>query len=256
MSAALRVDGACVNYDKLEAVRSVTLELAKGELVLLLGANGAGKSSLINSLVGLVPMRDGTIELDGETVDSLAPAKRVARGLGYLPEGRGVFPTLTVEENLQCAVGNKKQRAETLERSYSMFPRLGERKRQVAGSLSGGEQQMLSLSRAMARDPRVLLLDEPSLGLAPRVVSDLFETIGGLRDGGMTILLVEQFAHAALAIADRAGVMVRGQLGEIEPASAIRALSPEELTEKYFQLQQPARTTDGQAPPAPDHRAR
>ena len=234
MTSIVSIERATIQYGELTAVDQVSLDLTAGELVLLLGTNGAGKSSLMKGVVGLVPLAGGRITLDGVDLGSMPPSRRVRAGLGYLPEGRGVFPTLTVEENMLSGVPKRAARSAVLERSYGQFPRLGERRRQVAGSLSGGEQQMLSLSRALAGDPKLLLLDEPSLGLAPAVVGDLFESIARLRDEGMTILLVEQFAHAALRIADRAGVMVRGQLARVGAAADLLALSPEELAQQYF----------------------
>jgi branched-chain amino acid transport system ATP-binding protein len=230
----LTIDSVTVEYEELRAVDNVSLSLTSGELVLLLGSNGAGKSSLMKAIIGLVKTAAGEISLDGETLESMSTSSRIRKGIGYLPEGRGVFPSLTVEENVVTGLLQSDDRQAMLERSFALFPRIGERRNQLAGSLSGGEQQMVSLSRALAGSPRVLLLDEPSLGLAPSIVSDLFVSVAKLRDEGMTILLVEQFAHAALRIADRAGVMVRGQLTDLVGAADLLALSAEELAEQYF----------------------
>jgi branched-chain amino acid transport system ATP-binding protein len=233
-ATALAVQGLTVRYGQLTAVHDVSIDVGRGELVVLLGANGAGKSSLLRTVMGLERATAGTVAVDGRPLGRTASHRRVSRGLGYLPEGRGVFPNLTVEENIVAGLQTMSRRKDALEAAYTLLPRLGERRGQVAGSLSGGEQQMLSLSRALAGEPSVLLLDELSLGLAPAIVVQLFAKIGELRDGGMSILLVEQFAHAALQIADRAGVMVRGRLTRVGPAEEFARMSPDELAGHYF----------------------
>jgi branched-chain amino acid transport system ATP-binding protein len=233
-TTALRVSGLHVRYGQVTAVHDLSIDVRPGELVVLLGANGAGKSSLLRAVMGIERAAEGTVVLDGRPLAKLPPHRRVDRGLGYLPEGRGVFPTMTVEENILAGLQSASRRPEALRTAYELFPHLGERRRQIAGSLSGGEQQMLSLSRALAGDPSVLLLDELSLGLAPAIVVQLFAKIGELRDAGMSILLVEQFAHAALRIADRAGVMVRGRLTSFGPAEEFARMSPDELAGHYF----------------------
>jgi branched-chain amino acid transport system ATP-binding protein len=230
----LSVRGISVRYGQLTAVHDLSLDVHEGELVVLLGANGAGKSSLLRALMGLEKPSAGTIELDGQPLTKTPSHRRVGRGLGYLPEGRGVFPNLTVEENILAGLQSMKRKGYALETAYTLFPRMGERRKQVAGSLSGGEQQMLSLSRALAGDPKVLLLDELSLGLAPAVVVQLFAKIAELRDGGRSILLVEQFAHAALRIAERAGVMVGGRLTRFGAAGEFARMTPDELASTYF----------------------
>jgi branched-chain amino acid transport system ATP-binding protein len=230
----LNVRGITVCYGKFTAVHDLSLDVRRGELVVLLGANGAGKSSLLRALMGIEKPTAGTIELDGQPLAKAASHQRVARGLGYLPEGRGVFPNLTVEENILAGLKSMAQKEHALDTAYTLFPRMGERRKQVAGSLSGGEQQMLSLSRALAGDPKVLLLDELSLGLAPAVVVQLFAKIAELRDSGRSILLVEQFAHAALKIAERAGVMVGGRLTRFGPADEFARMTPDELASTYF----------------------
>ena len=203
-------------------------------MVVLLGANGAGKSSLLKALIGLEPIAGGTAVLAGTDLGKLPVHKRAGLGMGYLPEGRGVFPNMTVEENIAVGLRPSGDREKVLSSAYELFPILGERRKQIAGQMSGGEQQMLSLSRAMAGEPNVLLLDELSLGLAPRIVTLLFAKIGVLRDAGISILLVEQFAHAALQVADRAGVVVRGEMTRFGPAAELAALSPDELAHEYF----------------------
>ena len=230
----LAVRGLTVRYGQLTAVDGLSLDVGEGELVVLLGSNGAGKSSLLRTVMGLERAAEGTVELDGLQLGKAASHTRVSRGLGYLPEGRGVFPTMTVEENILAGLQSMSRKTHALETAYTLFPRMGERRKQMAGSLSGGEQQMLSLSRALAGDPRLLLLDELSLGLAPAIVVQLFEKIAELRDGGMSILLVEQFAHAALRIADRAGVMVRGRLTKLGSAEEFERMTPDELAGHYF----------------------
>jgi branched-chain amino acid transport system ATP-binding protein len=230
----LNVEGLEVHYGPLQAVRGVTFDVQPGELVVLLGANGAGKSSLLKALVGLEPIAAGSASLAGTPLDHLPLHKRSGIGLGYLPEGRGVFPNMTVEENILTGLHRGGDRGKVLAGAYELFPRLAERRKQVAGSLSGGEQQMLSLSRALAGEPKLLLLDELSLGLAPKIVSQLFAKVAELRDGGMSILLVEQFAHAALQVADRAGVVVRGVMTRFGPASELAALSADDLAKQYF----------------------
>jgi branched-chain amino acid transport system ATP-binding protein len=231
---ALKIDGLEVHYGPLRAVNNVSFVVPAGELVVLLGANGAGKSSLLKAVMGLEPAAAGSIELDGQPLDTLPPHRRVALGLGYAPEGRGVFPTMTVEDNIVAGLGAGGNRSEALDLAYGLFARLKERSKQVAGSLSGGEQQMLSVSRGLACGPKVLLLDELSLGLAPAIVSELFKRIAELRDRGTSILLVEQFAHAALAIANSAGVMVVGELTRFGDAEELRRLSPDQLAAEYF----------------------
>jgi branched-chain amino acid transport system ATP-binding protein len=230
----LSVDRLEVHYGPLHAVRGVSFDVRAGEIVVLLGANGAGKSSLLKALIGLEPIAAGTVTFDGISLNKIPVHRRALSGLGYLPEGRGVFPTMSVEENIAVGLHQNADRAAAFETAYSLFPVLKERSKQVAGSMSGGEQQMLSLSRALAGQPKLLLLDELSLGLAPRIVQQLFAKVGELKDLGMSILIVEQFAHAALRIADRAGVVVRGQMTRYSTASSLAALAPDDLAALYF----------------------
>jgi len=211
----LATDGLHVHYGKVHAVQGVSIEVRRGEAVAILGANGAGKSSVMRALMGLSPVSAGTVRFQGDRIDGLRSDMRVERGMGYAPEGRRVFGDLTVHENLQMGAYVVRDRAQVNERIevvYELFPRLRERTRQIAATLSGGEQQMLAIGRAMVRQPDVLLLDEPSLGLAPVMVKVIYETLGRIRGQGMTLLLAEQSAHIALKIADRAYVLENGRV--------------------------------------------
>jgi branched-chain amino acid transport system ATP-binding protein len=212
MSALLSVSEVHVAYGKVEAVRAVSLEVADNEIVTIVGANGAGKTTLLNAIMGILPLK-GRVTFAGSDVARLEIEDRVAAGLSLVPEHRELFGSMNVEDNLQLGafrVG-KAQAAASFERVYALFPRLKERRKQLAGTLSGGEQQMLAMGRALMGAPKLLMLDEPSLGLAPIIVADIFRTIGELRRSGVSVLLVEQNAQAALAIADRAYVMELGE---------------------------------------------
>jgi branched-chain amino acid transport system ATP-binding protein len=212
MSALLSVSEVHVAYGKVEAVRSASLDVAGNEIVTIIGANGAGKTTLLNAIMGILPLT-GRVAFAGEDVARLEIEDRVAAGLSLVPEHRELFASMNVEDNLQLGafrVG-KAQAASSFERVYALFPRLKERRKQLAGTLSGGEQQMLAMGRALMGAPKLLMLDEPSLGLAPIIVADIFRTIGELRIAGVSVLLVEQNAQAALAIADRAYVMELGE---------------------------------------------
>ncbi len=205
-----------VRYGPIQAVKGVSLRVEEGEIVALLGANGAGKSSTLWAIAGALAAASGTIWLNGEDVTALSPERMVRKGLSMVPETRDVFPDLTVMENLRLGAftqrRNREEAAANLERMLTMFPILRQRSHQAAGTLSGGEQQKLVIARAMMSQPRILLLDEPSLGLAPRIVDQIFEMIAELRAAGLTILLVEQNAGKALEIADRVYVV---RLGEV-----------------------------------------
>uniref|UniRef100_UPI003D143809 ABC transporter ATP-binding protein n=1 Tax=Roseibium sp. TaxID=1936156 RepID=UPI003D143809 len=202
----LAVDSLKVNYGAVEAVRGIDFQIDQGEIVTLLGANGAGKSSTLNALVGLVPVASGRVVFDGTDVTDHAPERLAPLGMTLSPEGRRVFATLSVEENLRMgayAIGNRIEIKAAWERVYDLFPILRERREQYAGTLSGGQQQMLAVGRALMSNPRLLLLDEPSLGLAPKIVEQIFELIGVLRGQGVTLVVVEQNVSMALEIADR-----------------------------------------------------
>lgn len=214
-----------VHYDKVHAVQGVSIEVHRGEVVAILGANGAGKSSVMRALMGLAPASAGAVLLNGERIDALRSDQRVRRGMGYAPEGRRVFGDLTVHENLLMGayvVDDRAQAAARAEAVYGLFPRLRERTRQIAATLSGGEQQMLAIGRAMIRQPDILMLDEPSLGLAPVMVKVIYQTLRRIREQGMTLLLAEQSAHIALKVADRAYVLETGRVAFSGMAADLR----------------------------------
>jgi branched-chain amino acid transport system ATP-binding protein len=220
----LSVSGTSISYGKVEAVRSVSLDVNANEIVTIVGANGAGKTTLLNAIMGILPQH-GRITFDGIDLAALDIEDRVAAGLSLVPEHRELFGTMSVEDNLLLGAFRipKATAAKSFERVYALFPRLKERRQQLAGTLSGGEQQMLAMGRALMGEPRLLMLDEPSLGLAPLIVADIFKIIGELRAAGVSVLLVEQNAKAALQIADRAYVMELGAFILDGPAQAISA---------------------------------
>ena len=209
----LTLDGVNVFYGGIHALRDVSIHIDAGEVVTLIGANGAGKSTTLRAISGLLTPQSGRVLFEGEDIAGVAAHKLVARGISMAPEGRGVFANLTVLENLEMGaylVHDKARMAEDLERGFTLFPRLKERIRQRAGTLSGGEQQMLARARALMSRPKLLLLDEPSLGLAPLVCQTIFQTIDLIKSAGTTVLLVEQNAHAALRHSDRGYVLETG----------------------------------------------
>jgi branched-chain amino acid transport system ATP-binding protein len=211
----LKLESVKVSYGAIEAVRGVSLEVREGEVVTIIGANGAGKSTLLKSIAGLEPVAAGRILFDGHDCTRVAPYRRVGLGVAMSPEGRGVFADQTVRENLLLGAYSRKDKADveaSIEQEFVRFPRLKERQDQLSGTLSGGEQQMLAISRALMSKPRLLLLDEPSLGLAPLIIRAIFDAIRQLRESGLTILLVEQMAKQALGVADRAYVLETGQI--------------------------------------------
>ncbi len=225
MSASLlTVADTSISYGKVEAVRSVSLDVKANEIVTIVGANGAGKTTLLNAIMGILPQH-GRITFDGQDVAGLDIEDRVAAGLSLVPEHRELFGTMSVEDNLQLGAFRiaKATAAKSFERVYALFPRLKERRQQLAGTLSGGEQQMLAMGRALMGEPRLLMLDEPSLGLAPLIVADIFKIIVALRAAGVSVLLVEQNAKAALRIADRAYVMELGAFILHGPAREVAA---------------------------------
>jgi branched-chain amino acid transport system ATP-binding protein len=211
----LEVDRLEVSYGALAALHGVSLTVGQGEIVALVGPNGAGKSTLLKAIVGLMAPRGGTIRWEGKRLDPEPPERIVERGVALVPEGRRLFARMTVRENLELGAFTQraqKERREQMERVYNIFPRLFEREHQLAGSLSGGEQQMLALGRALMGLPRLLLLDEPSLGLAPRVVESIFSILAELHRDGMSLLIVEQSVHVVLALAQRAYILEGGKI--------------------------------------------
>ncbi len=208
----LELEGLSCHYGRIQALRGVTLNVAEGELVSLVGANGAGKTTLMRCVSGILPASAGAVRYDGRDITRLSAHRRVRLGIVQIPEGRQVFAPMSVEENLLIGgyTRSPAERAGGLSRQYDMFPVLGEMRGRAAGALSGGQQQMLAIARALMAKPRLLLLDEPSLGLAPKLVDEVFATIGRLRQAGVTIFVVEQNAFQALAIADRGYVMETG----------------------------------------------
>ena len=212
MNALLKVQGLKSGYGAIEVLRGVDLNVMPGETVALLGSNGAGKTTLNLPLSALVATRAGTVDFDGHRISGLHYRKVVGHGLIHVPEGRKVFPNLSVHENLDLGAftRGRERRAQNLEKVYATFPRLKERTAQLAGTLSGGEQQMLAIGRGLMAEPRLLILDEPSLGLSPLLVEELFGLIGQLRTSGLAVLLVEQNVGQSLDIADRAYVMENG----------------------------------------------
>ncbi len=214
MEAILKVEEINVYYGSIHAIKGVSFEVAKGEIVTLIGANGAGKSTTLNTVAGLLRSKTGSVTFQGEDLGKVPPHKMVAKGLAMVPEGRRVFLQMTTQENLEMGAYTQKGKpSETdLEMVYEQFPRLKERRKQVAGTLSGGEQQMLAMGRALMSHPQLLMLDEPSMGLAPILVEQIFEIIQKLHKNGTTILLVEQNAQAALSVADRGYVLETGKV--------------------------------------------
>ncbi len=211
----LTLENISVNYGAIEALTDINLHVEKGEVVTLIGANGAGKTTTLRTITGLLEPKEGRVMYEGNEISGLATHKLVSMGIAMSPEGRGVFANLSVRENLEMGAfirKDKKGIADDMERGFTLFPRLKEREQQKAGTLSGGEQQMLAMARALMSRPRLLLLDEPSLGLAPLVVHTIFEAIEQIRKEGSTILLVEQNANAALHHSDRAYVLETGRI--------------------------------------------
>ncbi|MCC6348365.1 MAG: ABC transporter ATP-binding protein [Candidatus Eisenbacteria bacterium] len=225
----LEVEGLDVYYGAVHALKGVSLRAEAGEIVTLIGANGAGKTTLLRTLSGLVPAKAGRVTFEGRDITRLPAHRIVALGLSQSPEGRMVFANLTVEDNLELGAYHRKDRAgirQDREAMYQLFPRLLERRRQLSGTLSGGEQQMLAIARALMARPRVLLLDEPSLGIAPILVRDIFRNIVEINRRGVTVLLVEQNAHMALGVAKRGYVLETGRV-VLEDAADRLAANPE-----------------------------
>jgi branched-chain amino acid transport system ATP-binding protein len=212
MSTLLRLDGLEVGYRDLIAVHGVSLEVRAGEVVSLIGANGAGKTTTLRAISGLLPLRSGAIEFEGERIDGHRSSDIARRGIAHVPEGRQLFPTMSVRENLELGAPARAGRAAALEGVFALFPRLRERQRQLAGTLSGGEQQMCAIGRGLMARPRLLLLDEPSLGLSPVMVRLIFENLAQINGQGTTILLVEQNVPRALQLSHRGYVIENGRI--------------------------------------------
>jgi branched-chain amino acid transport system ATP-binding protein len=230
----LVVDDVHVKYAAVKALFGISLDLAPGSVIAVLGPNGAGKSTLARTVSGLVPSSEGRILFDGQDITHWAPHKIRRAGLVHIPEGRGIFPGLTVHENLRMGVrrlGKREQRQPAIDRAFELFPILAERRQQRAGSLSGGEQQMLALARALAVTPKLLIADEMSLGLAPRVVEFVFESIKRAREElGVSIVLIEQFVHQALYLADKCVILRQGLVVWSGPAEGAK----EEVLDRYL----------------------
>ena len=214
MSTILKVDDINVYYGSIHAIKGISFEVNEGEIVTLIGANGAGKSTTLNTIAGLLHSKTGHIEFMGETLNHVPSHKVVSKGLALVPEGRRVFLQMSVQENLDMGAFSRKggDISADMERVFEQFPRLKERRKQVAGTLSGGEQQMLAMGRALMSNPKLLMLDEPSMGLAPILVEQIFDIIKSLHKAGTTILLVEQNAQAALSVANRGYVLETGKI--------------------------------------------
>ncbi len=230
----LEIDNIHAYYGNIHALKGVSLTVNKGEIVTLIGGNGAGKSTTLRCISGLMRPRLGSIFFEGENLEKYPPHKLIAKGIAMVPEGRGIFGKLSVLENLRMGAFYRKDKegiAQDLQKVFALFPRLEERQKQIAGTLSGGEQQMLATARALMARPRLLLMDEPSMGLAPVLVDLIFETIEEINKNGTTILLVEQNAHIALQIADRGYVL---QTGEIVLSDSAQALQKDPTVQKAY----------------------
>ena len=222
--AMLEIRDLEVNYGAINAIKKISFDVNQGEVIALIGANGAGKTTTLHAISGLIPASSGTIELDGKNLQKVSPDKIISLGLSHVPEGRHVFARMTVEENLRMGayiIKDQERINENLEKVYGHFPRLKERRRQLAGTLSGGEQQMLATGRALMTDPQIVLMDEPSMGLSPLLVKEIFAIIQQLHESGITILLVEQNAKMALAVSDRAYVLETGKISMSGKASEL-----------------------------------
>ena len=234
MEPILKVSDINVYYGAIHAIKGVSFEVNPGEIVTLIGANGAGKSTTLQTISGLLHSRTGSIEFLGESLMGIPAHKIVAKGLAQVPEGRRIFLQMTVEENLQMGAYTRSGAGidQDLEKVYTYFPRLMERRRQIAGTLSGGEQQMLAMGRALMSRPKLLMLDEPSMGLAPILVEQIFEIIRTLHKAGTTILLVEQNAQAALSVADRGYVLETGKI--VTSGTGAELLASPEIKRAYL----------------------
>ncbi len=231
----LKVNGIDVYYGDVQVLWDVSFHVGEGEVVALIGANGAGKSTILRTISGLLRPRKGTIEFMGERLDRIPAYRVIEKGIAHVPEARRLFPEMTVEENLEMGAlkpAAKARRAESLEKVFARFPRLKERRRQLAGTLSGGEQQMLAIGRGLMSLPRMILFDEPSLGLAPLLVEEVFQVVHDIREDGVTVLIVEQNVRQTLAIADRAYVLETGRI--IREGTGRELLEDEDVRKAYL----------------------
>jgi len=234
MKKVLELKNVHTYYGKIHALKGINLEVYEGEIVTLIGANGAGKTTTLRTISGLIHPKEGEVLFEGVAIQHLPAHQIVKRGIGHVPEGRRIFPRLTVEENLEIGAYLENDRHKVEERKaevFELFPRLAERRKQLGGTLSGGEQQMLAIGRALMQDPRILLMDEPSMGLAPVLVDVIFETIAELNNRGKTILLVEQNALKALEVAHRGYVL---QTGEITLSGPAKELAENEEVKRAY----------------------
>ncbi len=230
----LEVNDVHAYYGNIHALKGVSLEVNEGEIIALIGGNGAGKTTTLRTISGLMKPRVGTVKFEGQDITQYRAHELVSKGIAMVPEGRGVFAKLTVQENLEMGAYHRNDSEgikRDIEKSYELFPRLGERKKQYAGTMSGGEQQMLAVTRALMSQPRLLLMDEPSMGLAPVLVDLIFESIERINKEGITVLLVEQNAHMALQVANRGYVL---QTGEIVLADTAKVLQNDPTVQKAY----------------------
>ncbi len=235
MSARMTIEGVTTAYDKADVLNGVTLTIEPGRITCLLGSNGSGKTTLIRSILGLTPPRAGQITFDGQDITRLPTHKVIAAGVACIPEGRKVFPKFTVEENLRLGAyqeGSDSVTRERIDEIYALFPRLAERRAQLAGTMSGGEQAMVSIGRGLMRAPKLLLIDEPSLGLSPRLVQENFRIIKDINARGITVFLVEQNVHQTLAIAHHGYVLSKGRV--VASGTPEELAGREEVREAYF----------------------
>ncbi|MEU7532197.1 ABC transporter ATP-binding protein [Saccharothrix sp. NPDC042600] len=229
----LEVKDIHVHYGKIAAIKGLSLQVNEGEIVSLIGANGAGKTTTLKTISGLRPLSSGSVVFNGQDISKMPGHKRVQLGIGQSPEGRGVFPGMTVQENLLMgAYMRKDDLTKDLEEVYGLFPRLAERKNQFGGTMSGGEQQMIAIGRALMTKPKVLLLDEPSMGLAPMLIAQIFEIIKEINKRGTTVLLVEQNAQQALKLSDRAYVLETGRV--VKSAAGLDLLDDPQVRAAYL----------------------
>lgn len=231
----LVIDNIVTHYGPVEALKGVSLEVRQGEIVTLIGANGAGKSTTLRTISGLVRPTAGSIKFEGRELTTMPPERIVAMGIAHVPEGRRVFPMMTVTENLELGAFTRKDAQgikQDMDRVFALFPRLAERRSQLAGTMSGGEQQMLAIGRALIARPKLLLLDEPSMGLAPLIVEDIFRIIQNVNEEGTTVLLVEQNANLALSVADKGYVLETGRI--VLSDTAANLLENEAVREAYL----------------------